>query len=290
MEPPISVRGNCCAFGKQKSRRKLTGSSGTAEPASPQRVLGKGKFPDDFPADQMFLNDALQHFRRAGVVPDAFGINDRNRPAHADAQAVGLGAINQRLRPGEIQFLEPALQKFPRRQTRFARRNILARSGRRTKKCAGGIFQCRAFQRRFARSSSMREGKTNMPFLPEWSQRENVRPMTPATAINAPMSSAPDSFAVNETRHRQQQDGRRGDDGGDDARGRVFERPLHAAHADRLAGQAVGHHPRPEAAPFFAGDAETFCVQRRRRARGRCAISPSTKATPSAIAPPMTRW
>ena len=86
-----------------------------------QWIFGKGKFFDDFPAEQVFLNDALQHFRRAGVIPDAFGINDRDGPAYTDTQAVGLGAINQRLRAGEIQFLEPPFQKFPRGQTGLAR-------------------------------------------------------------------------------------------------------------------------------------------------------------------------
>ena len=88
---------------------------------SSQWIFGEDKFLDDFPADQVLLDDALQNFRRAGVIPDAFGINDRDGPAHTDAQAVGLGAIHQRLGAGEIQFLEPPFQKFPRGQTGFAR-------------------------------------------------------------------------------------------------------------------------------------------------------------------------
>src|ERR1017187_5041988 len=88
---------------------------------SPKRVSGKHKFPDDFSANQMFLDDALQHFRRAGVIPDALGINDGNRPARADAQAIGLGAVNQGLRLGQVQFLQPPLQKWPRGLPLFLR-------------------------------------------------------------------------------------------------------------------------------------------------------------------------
>src|SRR5262245_61285016 len=81
-----------------------------------QRVAREGERFDDASADEMFLDDSLEHLGRAGVIPDAFGINDRDRPARADAEAVGFRAIDQRLGSRELQFLEPLLQKFPRRK------------------------------------------------------------------------------------------------------------------------------------------------------------------------------
>ena len=69
-------------------------------PVSPQRIPGKGKLLNNLPANQMLLNDAFQNIRRAGVIPNAFRINDRNRPMRTNPQAVDLGAIDQRLRPG----------------------------------------------------------------------------------------------------------------------------------------------------------------------------------------------
>ena len=36
-------------------------------------------------ADQVFLNDLLQHLRRAGVIPDALGVNNRDRAVGADS-------------------------------------------------------------------------------------------------------------------------------------------------------------------------------------------------------------
>ena len=39
-----------------------------AREKSNQRIFGEGKFRDDFSADQVLLNDALQNFRRAGVI------------------------------------------------------------------------------------------------------------------------------------------------------------------------------------------------------------------------------
>ena len=70
----------------------------------------------------MFLDDALENYRRAGVIPDAIRVNDRDRPAQADAQAVDLAAINERLRADEMELLEACLEEFPRSQRLLARR------------------------------------------------------------------------------------------------------------------------------------------------------------------------
>ena len=49
---------------------------------------------DDPSPDQVLLNNALQHFGRRGVIPDAFRIHDGDGAAFADAQTVGLGAVH----------------------------------------------------------------------------------------------------------------------------------------------------------------------------------------------------
>lgn len=61
----------------------------------------------------MLLNDALQHFRGTGVIPDTLGINDGDRTALTNAQAIGFGAEHQRLRTDEVEFLEATFEKFP---------------------------------------------------------------------------------------------------------------------------------------------------------------------------------
>src|ERR1017187_8128651 len=79
-----------CELGQLAVRRSL------------QRVAGEGKFRDGFATDEMILNDALQNFRRATVIPHAFGINHGNGAMHADAQAVGAGAEDERIRSDEV--------------------------------------------------------------------------------------------------------------------------------------------------------------------------------------------
>src|SRR3954447_16231674 len=67
---------------------------------------------DPTTADQMFLDDPLEDWRIALAVPGAFRIDDGNRPAFADAQAVGFGSENAALL-GQPQFLEARLQELP---------------------------------------------------------------------------------------------------------------------------------------------------------------------------------
>src|ERR1019366_7024708 len=175
--------------------------------------MRKGKLPDNFPADQVLLDDAFQHFRRAGVIPDAFGINDCDWPAHADAQAVGLGAINQRLRAGEIQFPEPPFQKFPGGQSVLLRATFrLGLVG--TKKNVapeffdaerfnGGLQLCFHKIRPRPRSSSSigyfsRTRTTTKRKI--MAHRQNVRPKTPATAMRPPVSDRAVIFSPSKTR------------------------------------------------------------------------------------------
>jgi len=67
----------------------------------------------------MFLDDAFQHRRCAGVIPHTLGIDDGDRPLGADSQAICLGAIHQRFRAGQLQLLQPSLKVFPGFQARF---------------------------------------------------------------------------------------------------------------------------------------------------------------------------
>src|SRR5207302_1440567 len=62
------------------------------------------------PADQMLLDDPLEHGRSRRVIPDALRIHHRDRPPLADPRAVGLGAIHAIAEP---QFREPLLQIRP---------------------------------------------------------------------------------------------------------------------------------------------------------------------------------
>ncbi len=86
---------------------------------SSERVAGKGEGRNHLSGDEVFLDDAFQNFRRTRVVPHAFGINDSDGAAHTDAEAVGLGAEDQRLRTGQAKFLQPPLQEFPGRNPGF---------------------------------------------------------------------------------------------------------------------------------------------------------------------------
>ena len=58
-------------------------------------------------ADQMFLNDAFQNLRRAGVIPRAFRVNDSDRTMHTDAEAIRFCAKNDRFGAfGQAEFFE----------------------------------------------------------------------------------------------------------------------------------------------------------------------------------------
>src|SRR5438067_9763577 len=64
----------------------------------------------------MFLDDLFEHRGIARRVPHALGIDDGDRSALADAQAVGFRSENAALL-GEAELLQPTLEEFPRRQT-----------------------------------------------------------------------------------------------------------------------------------------------------------------------------
>ena len=70
----------------------------------------------------MLLDDPLQHFGGARAIPNGFRVHHGDGSLDAHAQAIDLAAINQRLRPGQVQIFEPALQILPGLQTLFLRR------------------------------------------------------------------------------------------------------------------------------------------------------------------------
>lgn len=51
------------------------------------------------------------------MVPHRFGIDDRDRAARADTEAVRLGPVNQRFGPGQGEFIEPFFEVIPRFHT-----------------------------------------------------------------------------------------------------------------------------------------------------------------------------
>jgi len=73
------------------------------------------------PGDQVFLDDPLDDFRGRGLVPDSIGVDDGDGTLFADAQAVGLGAVDASIAGKEAQFGQAALQIFPRFQARLFR-------------------------------------------------------------------------------------------------------------------------------------------------------------------------
>src|SRR5437879_443608 len=85
-------------------------------------IMGEREFSHDASVHEVLLYDALQNLRRAGMIPDSLRVDDGDRSVNADAEAVGLGPIDERLGTNEIQFLEPPLEKFPGLQSFFLRR------------------------------------------------------------------------------------------------------------------------------------------------------------------------
>src|SRR5262245_16541786 len=79
-------------------------------------MLGDQILLDDSPGDQVILDDPLQHRRIAGAIPRAFGIDDRNRSAFTNAQAVRFRAQDAALLR-QAELLEPLFQEIPRSET-----------------------------------------------------------------------------------------------------------------------------------------------------------------------------
>src|SRR5438093_4693824 len=65
--------------------------------------------------DQMLLDDALERRGIALAVPATLGVHDRNRPALANPQAIGLAAENAALLR-QPELLQPLFQERPGRE------------------------------------------------------------------------------------------------------------------------------------------------------------------------------
>ncbi len=61
----------------------------------------------------MLLNDSLENLRSGRVVPHAIRVHDCDWSILADAQAVGLGAVNDVVARGEAELAEPPLEILP---------------------------------------------------------------------------------------------------------------------------------------------------------------------------------
>src|SRR5262245_57964351 len=83
-----------------------------------QRMRRDQMVLDDPAADEVFVDDAFENGRIALPIPRPFRIDDGNRPAFTDSQAV-------RLRPqdaapiGQPELLEPPLEEVPGHQAAF---------------------------------------------------------------------------------------------------------------------------------------------------------------------------
>jgi hypothetical protein len=87
-------------------------------------MLQKRVIADHAIAQQMFLNNAFQHLRRDGMVPDPVRINQENRSLLTDLQTIGFspkdGPRSLRRGPIQPQFLQTAFQVVPGFQTEGA--------------------------------------------------------------------------------------------------------------------------------------------------------------------------
>ncbi len=82
---------------------------------SRERVDAENKFLNRLSADQVFLNDALDHFRGDRMVPDAVGIDHRDRALFANLQAIGFRSIDAVVALVQPDLDQPLLQILPGR-------------------------------------------------------------------------------------------------------------------------------------------------------------------------------
>src|SRR5258708_1038383 len=80
-------------------------------------MRGDEIFLDDSAAHEVLLDDSLEDRRIAAAIPCPFRVDDRDRSALANAQAVGFRSQDAAL-VGQPELPQPLLQKIPRRNTR----------------------------------------------------------------------------------------------------------------------------------------------------------------------------
>jgi len=93
--------------------------------AARQRCIGQQEILDRAAADKMLDQDALEVLGRAVPVPRAVGVDERNRPGGADAQAVDLGAQDA-ARVLETELLDATLEVVPTFERLLRRRAVAA--------------------------------------------------------------------------------------------------------------------------------------------------------------------
>jgi len=74
-------------------------------------------------ADEMFLNHPLENLGAAGMIPDAFGVNDGDGAVRADLEAVGLSTEDAAV-AGELQFFQTAFEVVPRSEAVLLQRAL----------------------------------------------------------------------------------------------------------------------------------------------------------------------
>ena len=74
---------------------------------------GDEEVVDDFSSDEILLNDSLEIFRSAGVIPGGFRVNHCDGALGANAEAIGFRAMDQSLGAAKLEFLEAVFKKLP---------------------------------------------------------------------------------------------------------------------------------------------------------------------------------
>jgi len=78
-----------------------------------KRILGEGELFDGAAFDQMLLDYSLQNFRRNGVIPDSFRIDDGDWTLFTNAEAVRLCSKDAVFTLRDSEFFEAALEVVP---------------------------------------------------------------------------------------------------------------------------------------------------------------------------------
>ncbi len=111
------VNGECARDGgvfERQVRASRDGRSGALlTPVYPERIDREHIFLDRPSTNQVLLNNSLQNLRGRRVVPHAIRVHHSDGSILADAQAVGLRAVDDLLARGEAEIDEPPLEILP---------------------------------------------------------------------------------------------------------------------------------------------------------------------------------
>lgn len=76
---------------------------------------------DGLTFDEVFLDDAFEVFGGAGMIPNGIGVNDGDGSLGADAEAIGLGAVDEGVGAAEFEFGEAGFEELPSGEADFRR-------------------------------------------------------------------------------------------------------------------------------------------------------------------------